>query len=181
MGKQPEHQSLSEGMAETADLVFLAGGVYAACFTPFTRVGRGTHALYLHGPFALMGMFLYSGFARCPEMLPYMGLWAVANIIQKVLQDKRQISTYMGWPWLACRIPFVNTESKGRIVEPFLILGIGGLLLPFSQPFGMFFVVGAAAVSAREMVERAALEKRLRTMRDAAKLQEAMADMYQRS
>ncbi len=130
--------------------------IYTGVLIPLIHSGLGTRG---QSPFiyTLFLMFGYSVFGECPHILLYIPAWLLCVTYRACTPDKYQHSTYRGFPWLACLLPFVNTEKKGRLVEPFIVFFAGLYLMAYSVRLGQFVIGAGTAMCLLFMVELAAI------------------------
>src|SRR5439155_22574917 len=71
-------------MKDSFNVLNLACRALGACVTPFMRTGFGKNYPGVAALVGLIAMLLYASFAQVPEMLPYIGVWLITVIIQRV-------------------------------------------------------------------------------------------------
>jgi len=173
-------------MKDSFNIFNLACNSLGACVVPFLRTGFGKEYPGVAALFGLIIMVLYAGFARVPEMFPYIGMWLVAVILQRAktfdLARKGVVvhSRYWGYPKLALMVPFVRKEGTARgIIEPLLCSFIGGALASWWSPgVGGFVIVAGWANAFAGAIVVELDRKKLQAMRDAEIEQRYLAARY---
>ncbi|MHC5540040.1 hypothetical protein ACYOEI_17615 [Singulisphaera rosea] len=179
MSREKEPESMWMKPSEAIDIFYPLCMTLSTCFYPFLHSHFGTHAFAWYGPFALVLMFVWIGFAEAPELTWFMGAWLLMIIYRRIWCTERdEISTYTGDPVVAMKLPFINTASRGRFVEPLLVAGAGAGIESYSKALSVFFLFGAAAMALVAAFDRQMLSRRMREMRDAALYHEHMGRMF---
>jgi hypothetical protein len=172
-------------MKDSFNLLNILCNGLESCVVVFLRTGFGKEYPGLAGLVGLIMMVCYASFARVPGMLPYIGVWLVAVILQRIktfaMIRKGVVvhSRYWGYPRLAFMVPFVRKEKTARnVIEPWLCSAIGVALSYWSPGVGGFvFIAGwANAIAGAIVVE--VNRKKLQAMRDAEIEQRHLAAMY---
>jgi len=172
-------------MKDTFNLFNLACNSLGACVVVFLRTGFGKEYPGVAGLFGLIIMVFYAGFARVPEMFPYIGVWLFVVILQRLktfeLARKGVVvhSRYWGYPKVAFMVPFVRKEGTARgFVEPMLCILIGGALCSWSPGVGGFVIVAGWANAIAGGIAADVDRKKLQAMRDAEIEQRYLQGMY---
>ncbi len=172
---QPQQQENPVTVAQGLNMAYIAATVHAACIMPWLRSRPGTHAYANTGPLALIAMVFYAAFANCPEMLDYIPIWLVAVIFRRITSDRTQHSRYYGVPlltrWFACG---PVTAMKMEVI----VMLAAVLLLPISEPLGLFFLAETISLTVILVIEGGAQALRRRRMHDASIEHEATAEMF---
>lgn len=176
MTKQPPNQPTKIDPRQAFDPIYNVLTLICGVATVPLHCGFGSRGLapYVYTVFFMIG---YIGFGRCPQLALYLPVWMAMVAYRRCTIDKRQISNYRGYPYLACLLPFVSGEKQGRIVEPFLLFVLGIYLLPISIPLGRFMLGIGAAMFLYLLLELAAIEARKRSIDDDRKAAERWADL----
>jgi len=173
--RQPDENAVWKTKpTDIANILYSLAAVVNGCFTPFLRSGFGSRAFGAY-PFSLLLMVVYGGFANCQEMSLYIPAWLMFVIMRQMKTDKRQHSRYQGYPWL-CRI-ITRNEYQARMIEPWVVFGIGLCLVGAAPALAQFMVIGCASLFVTLCVETASLQARKRAMEDARKDAQQMADL----
>jgi hypothetical protein len=155
------------------NLAYLLASSHATCLTPFLHFGFGSAAFGINFLGAIAIMMLYGSEAPCDAMADFMAVWFVAIVAQRICtacllrRGWRLHSRYDGYPWLAMRLPWINTELRALAIEPFLCLLAGELLRPVSPGIGQFVTAGCVSLAVKCGIERQVRLRRLRQMQDA--------------
>jgi hypothetical protein len=183
--QQQREEPGNGSMKDSFNIFDVACTSLGSCVVVFLRTGFGKEYPGVAGLVGLIIMVLYGSLARVPEMFPYIGVWLVAVILQRVktfeLARKGVVvhSRYWGYPKLAFMVPFVRKERTARAcVEPMLCCVIGGALTYWSPGVGAFVIVAgwANAIAGAIVVE--VDRKKLQAMRDAEIEQRYLAGRY---
>src|SRR5271155_5379044 len=116
MPQPPQKPVWEQNPIDLMNMLYIVMTMLAGVATPIIHSGFGTRA---QAPYlwTLVMMVLYVGYARCPQLIPFIPIWLLFVIWRRITTDRYQHTGYRGHPWLACLIPFVTNEFKGRIVE----------------------------------------------------------------
>jgi hypothetical protein len=154
---------------DVLDMIYNVAIVYAGVVTPVIHSGFGVKA---PAPYIVTFFLMYAfcGFGRCPQFLLYIPVWLGFVAFLRVTLDKRAHPRYRGYPWLACLIPGVNTEFKGRIIEPWLVMALGIYLKTYSDALAVFIFGAGIALLVVLLIDQAVLAARKVALR-AAKLE----------
>lgn len=154
---------------ESIGLLYLAVSIHAAAITPLMRHTFGSRAFDPQVIFALIALLSLAG--SYPAFQPYLLAWFVAVVIHRIqsLTRKLRVHTrYPGYPWLAMRLPFMNTEEKAREAEPIICLVGGAMLAGLSPSVGLFVMGGFVSLAALMALDKLIIRRRLQSMNDAA-------------
>lgn len=158
------------------DMVYNLALVYAGVVLPVIRSGFGVKA---PAPFVYTFILLWA-FAMCyPPFLLYIPVWLGFVAYRRITLDKRAHTRYRGHPWMSCLLPFVNSEFKGRVVEPWLVMAFGVYLKTYSADLAGFFIGSGIALYVVLLVEQAAIDARRRALHDAQLEAQEWADLEQ--
>ena len=70
--------------------------------------------------------------------------------------DKGQHSRYQGYPWL-CRI-ITRNEYQARMIEPWVVFGMGICLTNAAPALGQFLIIGCASLFVTLCIETASIQ-----------------------
>jgi hypothetical protein len=160
------------------DMLYNLAVVYAGVVTPVIHSGFGTQAL---APYVFTFFLLYGfcGFGRCPQALPYIPAWLGFVAFRRVTLNQRAHTRYRGHPWLACLIPGVGTEKKGRTVECFIVFFAGVYLQSYHGALGKFVMGCGVALLAVFCIDQAMIAARKRALHNARLEARQWADIEQ--
>ncbi len=161
---------------DVINVVFGIATIYSGCFTPLIRSGFGTHAFASYF-FSMIGMYVYAGYAYCPQLVLYLPVWIVMVAFRRITADRTQHSRYQGFPWLVAILPFARKELHARMLEPWLLFFGGMFLFQYSEPLGKFVMGGCAALLVVLATEMEVVRARKRAMHDARVNAERMSDL----
>ena len=129
----------------------------------------GTHAYHVCGIAALVVMFLFAGFADCPEMIYFFAAWFALIFVHRIEALARgwhRHSLYDGVPWVARLLRPANDEVAKGAFEPFILWLAGSLLCPLSAPLGTFVMCGGVPLFLNTVIGKAIVDVRDRRIRD---------------
>lgn len=184
-----ESQELSRGPRSRDDVLgfslFLLD-VVATCVTPFLRIGFGTDALGV-GIWSLV--FMIAMGTVTPFILVHIAAWFAALVVQRLVtlwrwnRGHRGHSRDKGYPWLAMRVPFVESEETAMgLIEPMIVFVAGVLIASaYSESLGGFEMFAALCLFVRQAVERDLWARRLQQIRDAEIEQRWMHERYRQN
>jgi len=168
------------GKRERFNLLFLLAYAHAFCILPFIRRNFGVEGLRYCFLSAIM-IWLYTGFARAPEMLTYGALWLVFVILQRlrtwtlVRQGRVLHSRYAG----DSMVLFVRKADTARLLEMLFCAVAGGLLSQYVSPaLGKFVGAGFFSLMFIGTIEVQITRRRVQQMRDAEIEQRYVSDLY---
>ncbi len=174
--RQPDENAVWKTKpTDIANLLYSLCAVINGAFTPFIRSRFGSMGFASH-PISLLLMVFYGAAAPCPEMSLYIPVWLMFVILRRFKPDRNQHSRYQGYPWL-CRI-FTRNEYQARMIEPWVVFGIGLCLVDVAPALAQFMVIGCASLFVTLCVETASLQARKRAMEDAQKDAAQMMDLH---
>jgi hypothetical protein len=172
---QAPHQERGQiyNPAQTFDLLFFFLAGHIACFLPFLRKHFGTDALGMNALAAMGLMFLYAGFAPCPEMGYFAVAWFACVAFHRVVtlamvaKGWESHSRNPGLPWLAMRVFRVSNDFLVfRLCEPALLIIAGAVVGQFSDKLGLFIGSGAFSLLAADSLRRGIENGQIKAMRD---------------
>lgn len=171
MPQQPQSERLT--LAQTTDIAWRLGSLWATCFTIPIRSRLGCEYPGWGGLVAFLGMPVFAAYAHSEAVLWWWKAWIVILIGRRLgtfIRERRgdfEASRYQGWPWLAIRLPFVRTELRARAVEPWLYALASYAAYPHDAGLGKFFLSGALALAVVNAIQRQLLYKERLAIRDA--------------
>jgi hypothetical protein len=172
--RQPADKPAMQKPQDIANIIYGLAAIVNGCFTPFLRSGFGSRGFASH-PISLILMIAYGGFANCPEMSLDIPAWLMFVIMRQMKTNKRQHSRYQGYPWL-CRI-ITRNEYQARMIEPWVVFGMGICLTNAAPALGQFLIIGCASLFVTLCIETASIQARKRAMEDARHEAEQMKDL----
>jgi hypothetical protein len=146
------------------DMIYSVCVIYAGVVLPVIHGGFGTKAL---APYVFTAVLLWAFAMGFPPAFPYVFAWLAFVAYRRVTVNKLAHTNYRGYPWLACLIPFVSDEFKGRIVEPWIVFAFGVHLKTYADAPALFVIGAAVALVIVLLVERATIAARIRAVADA--------------
>ncbi len=153
-GGQGNEKGLNPGYKETFNIAYAVAKGHCICFLPFFRTNFGSEALGFPGLMAFAFMLLVGCFGRIPEMVPFLGVWAVAMLCQRAItmramrQGVVRHSRYEGD--VDTKL-IKNAMTVKQVVEPLacVIFGLCFEILGLSHGFAMYVGFGRLFASVR--------------------------------
>jgi len=170
---QPSQQS-QQSQNSGFDALYLFSNIHASSIANLIRCDFGREALGWNSFLAMFLMLVICGATDDKAMLVYLGVWLVAQAVQRIrtywlLRHGAIIhSRYAGYPYLAMKVPFVRSHATATgFIEPMMCLVGGTLLCTVSVNLGGFIMVGFLSFMVRNGIEKEIQRKRIERMRDA--------------
>lgn len=173
---QPPDKPAAQKPQDIINIVYVLASIYNGCFTPLIRSGFGLKAFAAY-PLSLIFMFVYAGYARCPQLIRYVPVWILLIVFRRITADPDAHSRYQGYPLLARRFPFMKGELMARKLEPWLCFYGGIFLLPYSQPLGAFVMGACLSLLITLGTEMELVKARKRAMHDQFLDSQRMAEI----
>jgi hypothetical protein len=160
----------NEKRGDPLGLLYLLCVIHSTCITVFLRTRVGREALGFRGLLAL-GLLLVCC-AGDPLMIWWVVAFLAAVLVQRIITRRATskgavIHTLYGGTPLMMKLPFVKKEQSAVVMEMFLCLLAGALLLPVSQFIGAFLMLGFVTLAARFGIEDFVYQRRLDRMNNA--------------
>jgi hypothetical protein len=179
----PQEQKNGEwGHRESFNLIYAVAHAHGLCFLPFSRINFGPEGLRW-GWLSMLLMFLYAGFARCPEMLIYLLVWLFAIGIQRVntmallRRGWRPHSRYGGDSILVRR--GVTSPKTALFVDLMFVVGAAGCFALAELPKMVTFVApGVVSLIIENLVNHEITRRKVRQMQDAEIEGRYVSDLY---
>ena len=87
-------------------------------------------------------------------------------------------SRYCGYPRLMKFLPWASELTVKKYIEPLAAILAGYLTLPFSQPLGLYWMIGGICIASFTSSAEAWERKRATDMHDAVIEQQQIADRF---
>ncbi len=166
--QQPDNGKIDKQYAFA--LLYVIANAHRMMLAVFLRHSFGIRAHEPHGIIAFFVLLVLAGTGRV--FLIYFWLWIVTLAGQRIYSFRlrfkgvKQHSRYQGYPWLAMRLPSINSEAEARKVEPFICLLLGLLLVTICEPLGYFVAAGFVSLTVSMGIDWIVEKQRLMTMND---------------
>ena len=177
---------------QNANLPLLAIRAWATSIEVFIRGGFGSRYLGLQAAAVFLLAPMYCVVKKVTDtdqllfwLCLYLGMCIVHKQGCKVRQKRGIIchSYYDGIPVLRRFMPFLKCSDLTfkRFIEPSLIVGLGALLVPGDEPFGMYVVIGGLCMGFLSNTCGAQEVARLNDLNDSILDQQALAERLRQS
>jgi hypothetical protein len=158
---------------------------WAWCLIPFLRWGMGKNAIGVRGIVAVVIMWAYAAFARCPEvMVQYFCVWLYFVALQRIktMRLMRQNvvihSQYAGDPLVMKIFPFIQKVTAAKVTEFILCFFVGISICFLSEGLGGFVIFASFGLAFVAALESQLVDNRRQAMRDAEIDQRFYADLH---
>lgn len=181
MQQQDKQQS---GMKASFNVLYLLVVGWTYCFLPFLRVNMGPSAMGMRGILAMLVMYLFAAIAKCPEMIPFFGVWLVVVIVQRlrtfwlIARGASMHSKHSGDPIVMKLLPFIGRRGTAQLLEVMICFFAGvALSIPWPQ-LGGFVIFGSFAMAISFGIDIQVIQNRKQAMKDAELEQKYYADLH---
>lgn len=158
---------------------------YATAILPFIRRDFGVNFFGLNALVAIGVMLVFGAVENTDDLMAYMALWLLLVAAHRLDAHRNyrrgQVthSRHTGDSLIAAKLPAsVKRKTVQMLIEPGVCLIAGALLCPHAPGCGRFLIGGAFAVMAFNGTQRASMQQRVRSMRDAHIEQQVTAQMF---
>lgn len=183
---QPNHDSNgSDSSGQNSNVAMFLVRAWATSIEVFIRADFGTRYLGLQAAAVFLLVPTYCGIKRTADA-GMMSLYLVNYLVLCCLhrqtirrRTRRGVffhSYYDGTPMLWKLFPWCSEVPFKRYVEPVLVMAIGVLLIPVSEPCGLYLLIGGVCMGLATGACCARQEVQLLDLNDSILDQQALAE-----
>ena len=169
--QQKPKPSMRETAATTLLVTYTILTVHKTFLMVFMRYGFGSKAFEPNGLLAFLALLFLS--AAHPVFYAFMLVWFIALVGQRIdtlrrfLKGEKGYSRGEGYPFLAMRMPGVNTEEAARRAEPFICLFAGIFIATINAPLGYLVMGGFLSFGMSMAIQELLMRQQLQALSDA--------------